>query len=55
MDLQTSITRNGECVVWSRQPLGKWDDREDREMMIGKGEGRHQCECRKACHGDLEI
>lgn len=55
MDLQTNITRNGVRVVSSRQLLGEWDDTEDRETMIGKGEGRHQCECHKACHGDLEI
>ena len=55
MDLQMSITRNGGCVVSSRQPLGKKDDREDREKIVGKGERRQQCECRNACHGDLEI
>lgn len=55
MDLQMSTTRNGERVVSSRQPLGEWDGREDREKMVGKGKRRRQCECRNACHGDLEI
>lgn len=50
-----SITRNGEYLVSSRQPLGEWDNREDREKMVGKGERRRRLECRNACHGDLEI
>jgi hypothetical protein len=54
MDLQMSITRNGECVVSSRQPLGEWDEREDREKMVGKGKRRRQ-KCRNPCHGDLEV
>lgn len=42
MDLLMSITRNGECVVSSRQPLGERDNREDREKMVGKGERRRR-------------
>ena len=38
MGLQMRITRNGECVVSSRQLLGEWNDREDCEKMAGKGE-----------------
>ena len=55
MDLQMNISRNGECVVSSRQPLREWDDRGDREKMVGKGERHCQCEWCKGCPGDLEI
>lgn len=40
MDLQMSTARNGECAVLSRQPSGEWDNREDREKIVGKGEKR---------------
>lgn len=50
-----SITQDGEYEVPSRQILGDWDDREDHEKMVEKGERCFQCKCCNACHGDLKI